>query len=504
LNSYSFHPFQNLILDQVFSIIERFGSNNAFCINEKYYTYVDFAQNISKIRNVLQSYKINSKNIGLVANDDIETYASIFAIWLEGYAYVPLHPNQPIDRISDIISQAKLELIINSRSNDLFSGVQTIYSNILEFNELNLRSRTISEDNLAYILFTSGSTGKPKGVPITRGSVGAFVKSFFNVGFQVFPDDRCLQSFDLTFDVSVQAFLVPLVNGACIYTIPHDQIKYSYVFGLLEEHRLTFGVMAPSMLRYLRPYFNEIDIPSMRYCILTAEASPVDLLKEWSECIPNAEIFNFYGPTEATIYCTCYKFITDGINKQANGLLSTGKAMSGVTAIIIDEKNNILGPDKKGELCIAGDQLTSGYWNNPEKNALSFFNMELSGINYRFYRTGDLCQIDEDGDILYFGRIDFQVKIQGYRIELGEIEHYASENVKGQNAVAVAFENRTGNTEIALFIEGSQFDTSILLENLKLKMPYYMIPTRIIVRENFPLNTNGKVDRNELKKLITQ
>ena len=240
--------FDKHIFKPFLNVIENYGDKNAFCINEKFYTYNELAQHISKIRQAFQSLKINSKNIGLVANDDIETYASIFAIWLEGLAYVPLHPHQPIARSLEIISQANIGLIVQSRDDKLFVTVNTISSSKLVFEELLLQPEPTAPDSLAYILFTSGSTGKPKGVPISRSNVGAFLKSFFETEIKINHNDRCLQSFDLTFDVSVQSFLVPLTQGACTYTIPHDQIKYSYVYGLLEDHQLTFSVVAPSML----------------------------------------------------------------------------------------------------------------------------------------------------------------------------------------------------------------------------------------------------------------
>lgn len=494
--------FDKYIVLPFLASIENFGDNNAFCIDEKFYTYQDLARRISKVRKALQSVEIKSKNIGLVANDDIDTYASIFAIWLEGLAYVPLHPQQPKARSMEIIEQAEIDLVLDSSSEVLFSNVNIICSSSLEFSELLMEVVDTPAEHLAYILFTSGSTGKPKGVPITRNNIGSFLKSFMEVGFNVESTDRCLQCFDLTFDVSIQSFLVPLTHGACTYTIPHDQIKFSYVYGLFEDHKLTFSIMAPSMVRYLRPYFDEIHIESMKYSILTAEASPLDLVEEWSSCIPNAEIYDFYGPTEATIYCTYYKCNKSSANKHLNGMLSIGKAMNGLTAIIIDEDFNMLENNQKGELCISGPQLTPGYWKNPQKNKEAFFNTEFNGEVKRFYRTGDLCYKDDDGDIMYSGRLDYQVKIQGYRIELGEIEYHSRAFLKGQNAVALAFENNTGNTEIALFVEGVLEDTTELTNYIKSKIPYYMVPTKILVRDVFPLNVNGKIDKNKLKELL--
>jgi D-alanine--poly(phosphoribitol) ligase subunit 1 len=130
------------------------------------------------------------------------------------------------------------------------------------------------------------------------------------------------------------------------------------------------------------------------------------------------------------------------------------------------------------------------------------YELNYNGASQRFYKTGDLCYFDEEGDIMYSGRLDFQVKIQGYRIELGEIEHHAREFLAGQNAIAIAFENKTTNTEIALFVEGNFAAVNELTGYLKSKMPPYMMPTKFLIEKEFPLNTNGKIDRNILRKLI--
>lgn len=494
--------FDEFILKPFLESAQKYENLNAFCINEQFYTYKELLKAVSKIRLALQQEKIISRNIGLVAHDDLETYASIFAIWLEGNAYVPLHPQQPLERSIDIIKQAEVSLVLDSGKNPINSGVKTIQSKNLPSGKADAWPESVSDDSLAYILFTSGSTGKPKGVPITKGNVGAFMKSFWQVGIEVDQNDRCLQCFDLMFDVSVQSFLVPLTKGACTYTIPHDQIKYSYVYGLLDDHKLTFGAMPPSLIRYLRPYFKEINAPNMKYNILTAEASPVELIEEWAKCIPEAEIYDFYGPTEATIYCTWYKFVRNGKSKHVNGNLSIGRPMNGIKSIIIDENHKPLKANEKGELCIAGAQLTPGYFNNSEKNQSSFFELTVDKVKQRFYKTGDLCYCDDDGDIMYCGRLDYQVKIQGFRVELGEVEYHAREILSGNNAVALPFNNQAGNTEIALFVEGDHKSLDNLTKHLKTRIPYYMIPTKLIAMSKLPLNSNGKINRIILKEKL--
>ena len=495
--------FYSQIIQPVLGSIHQFADRNAFCINKTFFTYKDLGQTISKVRDALEKRSISNHNVGLVINDDIETYSAVFALWLEGCSYVPLHPCWPIERCLDIVAQVGIDLILDSSKSTRYETGTVLNTSALSYKSDNLEYKDgFSEDAIAYILFTSGSTGKPKGVQLTRRNIGAFMDSFWKTGISLNEYDRCLQAFDMTFDVSIQSYLAPLCKGACCYTIPYGQIKYIYACGLIDQHKLTFGAMAPSMLRYLKPFFGGFDATSMKQCILTAEACPLKLMEEWYEFATNVELYDFYGPTEATIYCTYYKLSRGGKNKTLNGIISIGKPMANVIGLILDEKGNILPCGEKGELCVAGDQVTCGYFNNPEKNAEAFFTKEINGKLIRLYHTGDLCYKDEDGDIMYSGRLDHQAKIQGFRVEMGEIEFHAREFLGGNNVVCLAYDNKDGLTEIAMFIESKPIETEKLKEYMKSKMPIYMIPSQIIFLKEFVLNNNGKVDKNFLKELI--
>jgi len=480
------------------SFIQHIGKN-AFVINGVAYSYGLFAEIISTIRAAIAiNISETEKNIGLVANDDIETYAAIIALWMEGKAYVPLDPEVPPDRNESILQQAFLQTVIDSSEKPLFPRYRIINSKVLQAAPVNLAAKAVSGNELAYILFTSGTTGQPKGVPITRSNVEGFVSAFEVLGLHITNKDKCLQMFELTFDLSVMSYLIPLLKGASIYTIPKNTIKYLYIYDLMEEQQITVALMVPSVLQNLRPYFSEINLAEMRYSLFCGEALPLDVTEEWSKCLPNASILNVYGPTEATIFCTYYTYAAASNNKSYNGLLSIGKAMQGSHTVIINEKNEILTFGNTGQLCLGGIQLTPGYWNNEEKNKEAFFDTEYNGLPERFYKTGDICKIDTDGNMLYIGRSDSQVKVQGFRVELSEIEFHVKAFLQKNNAVAVAYPDAMGNTEIGLVIEAAAFDTAPLLQYIKTKMPAYMIPKKIQFTAAFPLNNNGKTDRNKL------
>ena len=500
---FNFKKSDMKLIKEISESILKHSARNAFFLDEVFYTYDDFAKSISGIRKLIQlSIPESEKNIGLVANNDLETYASIIALWLEGKAYVPISPDAPAARNESMISQIGIHAIIGSTKVPLSSDYSIIDSCNLPETEAILNPVPVSEDELSFILFTSGSTGTPKGVPITIANITAFIECFLNLDYTIDENDRILQMFELTFDASVMLFLVPLLKGACIYTIPKDRRKYLYILELLDEHNLTVVLLMPSTIYYFRPFFSELNFESVKLCLTGGEAVPSDLTEEWSKCIPNANILNLYGPTEDTIVCSYYLFNRNGINRSHNGILSIGFPISGCEIIIVDENKNILDKGERGELCLAGAQLTQGYWNNEEKNKEVFFNINYKGKTTRFYRTGDLGYFDEDGYLMFIGRIDFQAKIKGYRVELTEVEFHAKSTLGKINVTAIPYINMIGETDLGLVVESEDCNVTELINFMKTKVPFYMIPASVKLVKEFPLNRNGKIDRKVLEKLF--
>lgn len=479
----------------------------AFCISEHFYTYGELEEQILNIQEgIVESGGSETKRIGIITTNSIQTYASIFASWFLGYAYVPINPKIPKERNLNIIQQANIDLILGTEPSVIEDTTFPKHIRFLHTDQVYkigevaniLRNNISDEDRILYILFTSGSTGLPKGVPISYKNVITFLESYNDLGFRCNEKDRFLQMFDLTFDVSVASYLVPLLLGASVYTVPSEGIKYMAVYKLLRDHKITFASLVPSVINYLKPYYQEIKLPELRYCILTAEASNLENVKEWSKSIPNSNIWNLYGPTEATIWCTGYEFAGKN-SKSYNGMLAIGKPFSQVSTFIIDDSGKKVENNVKGELCIISNQLSIGYLNDASRTDSVF--IEKEGI--RYYRTGDLCYTDSEMDIIYCGRIDHQVKVQGFRIELSEIEVMVSDLYK-KNNVAVAYKNQNESTQICLFIEDFSFDENAVKKELAERLPYYMIPTLVKSIDKLPINNSGKIDRKSLTFIAEQ
>lgn len=485
-------------------LIDRKESNAlAFVINGKEWTYSHFYNLVEQVYQKVSP--CDEKYMFLYATDDIRTYASIVALWFAGKAYVPLNPNQPKERHVEVMASVGAHFVLSSDDkyspdidgvNVLFTGGITEKGNAAQ----NLISVSdISDSELAYILFTSGSTGKPKGVPITRGDLAAFIDSMKNIGLDITSEDRCLQPFDLTFDFSVSSYVIPLVKGACIYTIPNKATKFTYIAELLEEHHLTVLQMVPSMIRNLLPYMDEVDVSSVRYNILCGEALTGKVIKPWHEANPNMVSYNMYGPTEDTVFCSYYLVNKDNIDSllAANDIVSIGKTFKNNEVLLMDDSNiEITEVNIEGELCLCGEQLTPGYWKNDKENAEKFFEKD----GKRYYRSGDICYYAKDGNLMYVSRKDFQVKINGFRVELGEIENRYAAISGGKYSVVLPYTNQQGNTELAIVIEGKEYDYKEHQMALANALPAYEVPARWLFIRSIPLNQNGKVDRKAIRK----
>ncbi len=476
---------------------------NAFCISDEFISYGEFNKKINSIKGRLHAEK-NEKNqlrIAVLCENSVETYASILACWLTGNAFIPILEKNPINRNLEILNESQPDLIIGNEKSLLKIPKHFKKLNFTEIQfavDVNIKKYKIEQDSIAYILYTSGSTGKPKGVPITYDNLNCFLNSFEHSGFIIEKNDRCLQMFDLTFDVSISSFLPAIISGACVYTTSNDGIKYINVLRLIDKYKLTSIQIVPSVFRLGLSLLKRIDFTSVKNCILTGEATDVLLYNEISPFLKSSKIFNYYGPTECTVYCSYYDCNVEFL-KSYNGLLAIGNEFNSSQFLILNEFGERAKSNEKGELLIKSKQLTKGYIDS-KLNELRF--IELNDQLY--YKSGDICYRDEDGCVYYCGRVDNQVQIQGFRVELNEVEYKAKKLLK-RDLVVLAVKDDKNLLELVLLISGNRMnlDRENIISILHTELPHYMIPSKVQFISEFPLTISGKIDRKLIETKIT-
>ncbi|ASK31536.1 peptide synthase [Chryseobacterium sp. T16E-39] len=478
----------NSFIENLYQSFLQNSTKTCFSIEDKNYTYKEILDLSNDIRHQLQD--INSQNIGIYLTDDAYMYASILAVWFNGKTYVPIHPDFPLSKNMNVIQQAEIEFILTSVDIKENFGINCIDTkNVYDIDLIPPIDSSIKTN--AYILFTSGSTGNPKGVPIQFSNLYYFAEAFHSTFGKLNPEDTVLQMFELTFDLSVMSYLIPWLNGSGVVGLHKKETKFLQILDLLEANKVTVALMVPSILNLIIPYLDpEIKNESLRLNLFCGEALLTKQIEGWKNFIPNADIYNVYGPTENTIFCTHYK--VEKPVKEKNGIISIGKSMTNSMMSFSDPETN------EGELLLSGKLLANSYWKNEEKTKEAFIQKDQEV----FYRTGDWCMKDADGDYFYLSRIDFQAKINGFRVELAEIEYFSNQKLENAISTALIHKDKNSNDILVLFVNDINADENIIISHLKDNLPEYCIPSKIIKLEKFPVNTSGKIDRNELKKTL--
>lgn len=480
----------NPLIQNLYQSFQTNENRECLTIADKTFTYGEVFRHAQQMRaNVQQA---ESKNIGLYLTGDVYMYAAILAIWFEGKTYVPIHPEFPPKKNLTILADAEIAAIVSSVPLPADFQEYPCIDALADHGVAPAAPVESTEDNLAYILFTSGSTGQPKGVPITFGNLWAFAEAYNATFPRISAEDSVLQMFDLTFDMSVVSYLMPWLSGAKVVGLHNQEVKFLQILDLLEANAITVAQLVPSIANLMLPYLDEdVQNQSLRSVFFAGEALLASTIAQWRKFVPNARIWNAYGPTENTIVCSAYEIPAQN-PKQRSGVLSIGRPM----------KNNILRFEDlaaaTGELLLGGKLLTPHYWKNPDKDAQTFLRLD----GERFYRSGDWCERDAEGDIFYLSRIDFQAKINGFRVELAEIEFFANQICSPGISVAMAVKDANENDQIVLFLEKRHALQEEVLEHLNQNLPPYMVPSRVIPVEAFPFTTSGKVDRQILKSWL--
>jgi pyochelin synthetase len=433
-----------------------------------------------------------------------EQAVAVLGIHFAGGAYLPIDSELPAERQRYLIADAGVKVVLVQSAvqghASVPEGVDVLVVDQLEPREAGApvpRRRQKPED-LAYIIYTSGSTGNPKGVMIDhRGAVNTVLD--VNQRFGIGPQDRVLALSKLSFDLSVYDIFGPLsAGGTIVFPTASLALDASHWAQLVLSEKITVWNTVPALVQLLleQAQNGESIGKSLRVVMMSGDWIPTNLPVQIRKLLPQAKIMSLGGATEASIWSILYPIEQVDTNWKS---IPYGKPMLNQTFHVLNAAKAPCPAWVPGQLHIGGIGLAKGYWQDERKTDASFGLNPLTGE--RLYRTGDLGRYLPDGNIEFLGREDFQVKVQGYRIELGEIEARLQAYPGVENCVVAVREDDPGEKRLVGYViltPGTTLDSAALRENLRSKLPEYMVPSAFVSLNEFPLTMNGKVNRKAL------
>lgn len=484
----------------------KFPKKVAVIEGDSFLDYTELLNRSKSVGSFLANEELMRKPVAVFMEKGINALISFLGIAYAGAFYSLINPEFPEPRLKSMFKTLETSIILTTREYEkllieVVDQEKVIFiEDIMDskINEEKLQSvekQMIDLDPL-YLNFTSGSTGIPKGVLINHRSVIDFIDNFVD-NFKINETDIIANQAPFDFDVSVKDIYSSLKVGATLLIVPKSLFSSpAKLLDYLCDNQATTMIWAVSALCLITTFHGlDYKVPeNVNKVIFSGEVMPIKHLNLWMEKLKNAMFVNVYGPTEIT--CNCTYHIIDR-NRDYQDKIPIGDIFSNERVFLLDENDNLVS-DGIGEICVSGTCLALGYYNNIEETNKRFVQNPINKYYKEYiYRTGDLGQYI-DNELYFMGRKDFQIKYMGHRIELEEIEKYIME-VPGVTRACCLFESV--KEKIYAFYVGD-IEKSDLYNKLKMNLPVYMIPTKFINIEEFPLTKNGKIDRESLKEMM--
>ncbi len=441
--------------------------------------------------------------VGLVMNRSLNLVISILGILKAGGAYLPIEVGTPASRLEQILTDAEAFLCVTDQQ--LFLQRRQIEEICLEDLEKLFKypaakpKIALSPKNLISVYYTSGSTGNPKGVSSTHQGWVNRMCWMQNI-HQLKEKETVLQKTTLTFDDAAVEFFWPLMVGGKIALIPpelHKDPMEIIKYGI--QYKVSVIQFVPSMLKMVMNYITEEQresLTNLRVVVSSGEALPTDLVNEFYRKV-RGTLYNSWGATEVSIDSTCYKCSPNELITTNSQIVSVGKPIDNNRIYVLDGNQKAVPVGVLGDLYIGGIGLARGYLNDPEKTADAFIE-DPYYHNELMYKTGDKGYLSDDGNIMFVGRDDNQVKIRGMRVELGEIENRVREIMGVKEAVVLLTVHEDASKLVAYYTSDSEIEKETIRKKLSKELPGYMVPSFYMNLNSIPLNSNGKLDRKKL------
>lgn len=496
----------------------------ALRLNGQGITYAELVRRADNVAWLLQNSGLKKLDrVGVFLNKSLETVVAVYGIMRAGGVYVPLDPRSPLPRLQFMLEDCGIRHLITHEPQlkpiqDLAAGEQVLHQiiglpagsieslnsisweTIYSLTDSTPRDSGSMEHDLAYIMYTSGSTGNPKGLMHTHSSGLSYAK-LSALTYDVQSEDVISNHSPLHFDMSTFDYFTSLLCGATTVIIPEAYTKLpASLSQLMESERMTIWYSVPFALiqLLLRGALEKRDLSSLRWVLFGGEPYPPKHLRALMELWPHARFSNVYGPAEVN-QCTYYH-VPPLANVDED--IPIGKVWDDSIGLLLDDSDCEVAEGEIGELVVRTPTMMRGYWNRPDLNERAFYRRQLFD-NYEevYYRTGDLVQALPDGNMKFLGRKDRQVKTRGYRVELDEIEKALGSLAQVEEAAVFTVPDREGSQQIFSAVI-SKSGESVIERDLKNQvadlLPWYALPQRILILEEFPRTGSGKIDRRHL------
>ncbi len=499
------------VLDWLERAARKWGGRTAFASPARTLTFAETEEAVRRIGSGILAQAVSPAPVAVMMDREVTVIPAFLGAAAAGRAYAPVDAGLPEARIQRILELLRPSLLITDERNgekalrcrpadQIFPVVTAETLAACEPDDPALRRvrRQATESDPLYIIFTSGSTGLPKGVTTSHRALMSYIQAYADV-MDIGEEDRLASQSPLDYIAAIRDIYLPLCRGAFTFLLPHGLfMQAAPLADLLRAQRITALGWSASALTVLTSLgFLACEMPSsLRKICFSGSVLPAAVLRKWQDRLPGVRFVNQYGPTEATASCTWYA-VDHPVSPGEE--IPIGVPYANYRIWLLREDGTEAPPGEQGEICVGGPCLALGYYGDPERTRRDFIQNPLHSLyDERIYRTGDLGSLRPDGNLMFHGRKDRQIKHMGHRIELDEVES-AVMALPGIRECAALY--HAEKETLCLFYAGEATPRE-LASSLRQTLPGFMIPRRIRTLDVLPRLPNGKTDMRRLKDMI--
>lgn len=492
------------VLEYLEDSVSRFPKKTALAYKEKMYSFEELMMLSKQIGSTIKKQEAEDTPIGVIVDRDIDCIAFFLGVIYSKNFYVPIDPDMPYEKIKLIIQDSKMKIVLGNENRKEICDAVNFDGEFISMNDISGEQCSLPEcqsDTPLYMVYTSGSTGNPKGVLKTHGAVISYIEAYCDT-FNFTSDEIIGNQTPFYFDASAKDIYMMLKLGCTIEILPSSLFSFpTELIEYLNQKKVTFVSWVPTVLSIvaqLNP-FSLVKPTTLKRVFFVGEVMPMKHLNKWRKTLPDIQYVNLYGQSEIAGIC-CYYEVVDEFENTA--VLPIGKPLNNCKVYLVDNGEIITTPNRIGEIYIVSDALALCYYNDQEKTNLSFQEIDFGNGKVKCFKTGDLAQYDEQYNLIFSTRTDFQIKHMGRRIELGEIEVIANSLDAIQRCCCLYDAEKKKIVLFCQISENSDLSSLEIRSLLKDKLSDYMLPNKIIILNDLPLSQNGKIDRQLLKKQL--